>query len=444
MELEHDLQSILTGKLSGIIAEVKKTETSFEKIWNYLDESQQLLINLMNSQQDPPTAPGSIEYSWILYWLNNKLSKEWVDGLRIIGMPASKISSDQWGQWWTTLNGPGVLSGDGSLINTGKFAILDLGWLVALFTYYELELGIIKRHPFNTNPAAKIITGQDSLKVAVFGDWGTGSYPDGNLPKSPSQLVMDQIAAKSPDVSIHLGDVYYAGTATEEREKLLASWKQAPLGNFTMNSNHEMYDGACGLIATTLADPIFADQNQTTYFSVEFGNWVIVGLDSAYYTKSSLFMEGAIAQTQIDYLKGLDLTDKKLVVLTHHNPIPETGISSDQPTLPLWDEVLNQAGVTPDYWYWGHIHNGIVYADIPAMKGVKGRCLGNASIPQGNAFWFENNPNIDFHCDTPLPNPTPDQKLRVTNGFGILEFTENDLTETWYDQNGTQLWTLKS
>lgn len=442
MELEQELKAVLDSKLESIRAAAESAEVSFESIWTYFQQSEQLLINLMNSRQSPPTAPGSIEYSWILYWLNNHAPTAWKEILvDLLKMPPSKISPDDWDKWIVILSGPGVLSGDGSLISTAKFAILDIGWVVALFTYYQLELGIIKRHPFNTNPARKVITGQDTLKVAMFGDWGTGNYKDGNLPYSPSQLVMNQIKAMNPDINIHLGDVYYAGTASEEQTRLLNSWYKAPLANFTMNSNHEMYDGANGLIATALADPIFNEQNQTTYFSIEFGNWLIVGLDSAYYTDSKLFMEGALGQTQINYLKSLDLQGKKLMILTHHNPIPESGISAEQPVLSLWNEVLDEAGITPDYWYWGHIHNGIVYADIPEMRSVKGRCLGNGAIPQGNASWFEKNPLIDFYCNTPLRNPTPDQKNRVTNGFAMLEFSANGgLNEKWYDQDGTLVW----
>jgi len=38
-----------------------------------------------------------------------------------------------------------------------------------------------------------------------------------------------------------------------------------------------------------------------------------------------------------------------------------------------------------------------------------------------------------------MANPTPNQQLRVMNGFAVLEFTENDVTETWYYEDGSSV-----
>lgn len=437
MDFSDSLVSELEAKEKGIRDAISNGENFSLGIWTYFSESEDQLIDLMASNQPLPGSPGNIEFSWVLYVLNNKLpdSLKWI--VELLQVPSSKITPSDWDTWMHTLTKEGVVYGDGSLISTAKYAILDTGWILALVKYIELELHIIDYYkPFPSTPANVSITGQDTLKVALFGDWGVGNYTDGNLPDSPAIMIMNQIKAMAPDMSIHLGDVYYAGTSDEEQDRLVDVWNPSPKGNFTLNSNHEMYDGANGLIKTALGSPAFKDQQGTTYFKIEFGNWVIFGLDSAYFTKSKLFMDGALTDPgQLDFIKAAELEGKRVMLFTHHNPIPEIGRGE---ALPLLKQVTD--AVTPDYWYWGHIHNGIVYNSPDLLGDIKGRCLGNAAIPMGGASWFKNNPNIAYYTDTPLPNPTPDQANRVTNGFAILEFSQNGVTETWYDQNGTQLW----
>src|SRR5262245_32202788 len=53
----------------------------------------------------------------------------------------------------------------------------------------------------------------DDAKVAVIGDWGTG------LPDAIAMVgqIVDELA---PDVLVHLGDVYYAGTPAECRRNV--------------------------------------------------------------------------------------------------------------------------------------------------------------------------------------------------------------------------------
>ena len=48
-----------------------------------------------------------------------------------------------------------------------------------------------------------------------------------------------------------------------------------------------MDSGANGLFEA-LADPLFAAQQGSTYFAIEFGDWLVLGLDSAYYAHTPL------------------------------------------------------------------------------------------------------------------------------------------------------------
>jgi hypothetical protein len=47
-----------------------------------------------------------------------------------------------------------------------------------------------------------------------------------------------------------------------------------------------------------------------------------------------------------------------VLVLTHHNGLLYDGKKKQT----LWDQVCGALGKPPEVWYWGHIHNGIVYS----------------------------------------------------------------------------------
>lgn len=439
MQISTELQQQMEPMYLQMKEAIENGATVNTGLWTFLQDSEQQLINLMNDNPPPENAPGNIEASWALYFLNND-APSWLTGmLKDIGMPSSKITAANWSSWDTTLKGQGVLMGDGSLVSFATYAIVDPGWSLALIYYMCLELGIIQKSSFGNNPKTLVISNKNQLNVALFGDWGTGSYPDGNLPASPSQLIGQQLNKMNPDLSIHLGDVYYAGSGFEEKTRLLDCWPVASLGNFTLNSNHEMYYGANGLFGIALASPLFAAQQNTTYFQVQFGNWLIIGLDSAYYDTSSMFMTGVITDSdQLVFLKQAGMQGKKICILTHHNPLDTIG----QNKLPLWNQVVNALGKEPDYWYWGHVHNGMVYSAQSAGANVKCRCLGNAAIPIGNSEWLQSNPSsVSFYTNKPLANTTIQQRLRVLNGFAMLQFTADDVKENWYYQDGSPAWT---
>lgn len=441
MSFLHDIVSDLESRAHRLKKSIEnKMEHTID--WSYFVESEDQLLELMNNQPPPPNAPGSINLSWALYALNNALpsSLSWLkELLRDTGMPTSKITDEDWSKWDVLLNGKGVLSGNGCWVAMKKFAEVDPGWLLSALDYFLLKIDEIEYAPFGATPTTLSLVQQEKVTVAIFGDWGTGEYPDGNLPSSPSQMIMHEIRKAQPDICIHLGDVYYAGTATEEQENLLKNWYVAPLGNFTMNSNHEMYDGANGYFKTALKSDIFTGQQETSYFTIELDEWLIIGLDSAYYDTSSLFLEGAITDpAQLEYLQKAGATDKKIMLLTHHTGLNAVGSK----TMKLWDQVVKALGRQPDYWYWGHEHNGIVYDNLLEDVHTLCRCVGNASIPIGNASWFESAENILFYTKEPVPDPSPDLVLRVMNGFALLTFTAQEVQEKWLYQNGQTAWTF--
>jgi hypothetical protein len=130
------------------------------------------------------------------------------------------------------------------------------------------------------------------------------------------------MAALKPHVTIHLGDVYYAGSGDQEQHNLIQLWPAGSLASLTLNSNHEMYSGAKAYFQA-ISNPPFNRQNGCSYFVLENANWVIVGLDSAYFAaEADLYLSGSLGPnegTQIQFVQAQVAKNKKIIVLTHHN-----------------------------------------------------------------------------------------------------------------------------
>jgi hypothetical protein len=272
-------------------------------------------------------------------------------------------------------------------------------------------------------------------------DFGTGNFGSGD---SPSTKISNFIPSLHPDYTIHLGDVYYAGTSGEESRKLMKFWPLGSKGSFALNSNHEMYSGGDPYFNDAVGGPVFSRlQSPYSFFALENRDWIVVGLDSAYYSDVlKLYMNGTLggdnAQTQ--FLADIAKRGKKVIVLTHHNPLPLSGVAGTPP-LQLFTDVLNafSGKQAPAYWYYGHEHVAAAYA--PLDNGMLCRCLGHAALPWGFASdlqaaqndgriqWFENRNAGDA-----------DDKLRVFNGFVCLQLNGPSLVETFYDESGLKAW----
>jgi hypothetical protein len=327
---------------------------------------------------------------------------------------------------------------EGEILGTGQYQQLDLRWeLVAGTVWLE---NLLHKHPF---PPGKpvVVPIPDQVTIAMAGDFGTGNF---GATDSPSTKISKFIPTLNPQITIHLGDVYYAGTTGEESSKLLNYWPQGSIGSFTMNSNHEMYSGGGPYFNDAVGGPVFNKyQSPFSFFALENSNWIIVGLDSAYNAGVlSLYMDGSLGDNaQLSFLKDLaqkaDAAKKELIVLTHHNGLPDTGVQPQQP-LKLYGEVMGAFnGVTPPaYWYWGHVHAGAAYKPL---NGTLCRCVGHAAIPWGCSSDLKASPNVDWfeQCNA----NDPDDDLRVYNGFVFLELNGATLKETFYDETGRLAWT---
>jgi hypothetical protein len=313
---------------------------------------------------------------------------------------------------------------DGEILGSGKYESLDLSWVEAFIVWLENYF-----HTRKFPQPGPWITIPDRANIAVFGDWGGGCWRGNSVAASISR----SIVSLKPDYSVHLGDVYYAGESKQEKKFLLSLWPSASKGNFTLNSNHEMYPIARGYFDVALKNPLFALQQGKSFFALENSNWIIVGLDSAFHSdRDGLYLQGVIDGVQADFLAEVASKNKPTIVMCHHDPVDLTGTVKN----PLWNQVYGILKNNLKYWYWGHTHAGAVYREI---NGVKCRLNGHGVVPWGNSttlqksmgssvIWYEKSP--------PLPADGP----RVQNGFALLSMDGPNVKETFYGEDGRPHW----
>lgn len=339
------------------------------------------------------------------------------------------------------------IAADGVVWGTGKYQQFDPGWVEAFAVYLETVIG--GKAPFKIEPPSTAIP--NTVRIALAGDWGTGVWRDG----APSSKVGQYMAQLNPDLTIHLGDVYYAGTDSQEQDYLASLWPKGSVGAWALNSNHEMYAGSKPYFQA-IAGPPFGMQNGCSYFALENDNWVIVALDSAYFaSEADLYLTGSLGPdegTQVQFLQAQVAKNKKVIVLTHHNGLddqtgPAGGPNKSTPNN-LWAQVMSgfAAGRGPDYWYWGHIHTGVVYQPLPPQAGasasVRCRCCGHGGLPwaqpDNKPMVYDNNPNVSWWENRRAGDP--DFPQRLLNGFAVISLDGPNISESFYDENGNLGW----
>lgn len=468
------LASIST--IDELLQRIPDTPERLDGLFKYLQASERLLLDVIADVNEGilprpvnPEVEGELEFGLFLYWLNN-LDEAFEAAIR--QEPASNtalmalrhfapqyeynMTEEIFGAFQKSAYDYGIVAADGTLWTLGKYAQLDLGWLTTLPHYAKnlLDPSSIY-HPYPTPDKAykaAIGAGQDSVSIAIIGDWGCGAYGDEFGGHGPAVAVMNAVKDLNVDYVVHLGDVYYCGTdanrfpPNEEQNKLLDTWDTGLTEggrSFTINSNHEMYGAAKGLIDVALAPGTpFGHQNTAPYFALTYNDWVIIGLDSAYFDPSMLYMKGAINDPQQQkFVNSLgDLSDKKVLTMTHHNPMIYDGsaITKHKRTKKtLWGDMKALLGKQPDVWYWGHLHLGVVYNEhsvLGAPQGKTGatttcRCVGHSAMPYGNAHGMVPK-NVHYYANTPLTKGSK----QMQNGFAVLTLnSDGSFAETFYE-----------
>lgn len=478
---EDNKTAILKAKLE----ENDALKLSFTAVLDFLPDCEYQLISYMNDQHlwsgilpPPPDnftpTSGMVELGLFLYWFHNKslldLSmftpaeqkdiNEFID-FAVLFLQGTKFNNIN----YSILKNADLIYVDGTVLNMETFATFDQGWFIAFLNLLQTVLHVSWYNggvfPTTTPPVIPL-SGKtpDTVNIAIMGDWGAGN--------SNAKEVMAYINRLQPDYILHVGDVYYGGTPLasdpngsiyyspgEEKNNLLDLWPAGYNGkSFTLNSNHEMYSGANGLFYNAYgvnqtpvgANTPFSAHQGSSCFALTLGGFTLLGLDSAYESKvKDAFMQGSLGDpngTQANWIKSLNLDPNKTIVFSHHNGFEDDTASAS----PLWAEVRNALGGDPFAWYWGHIHNGIVYnrpITIPTTIVAPGfttntfaRCLGHGSLPYGIASSLVGK-QIEYKADNLKPNSN-----ELFNGFAMLSMTSQNgvmtnISEGFFDVSGS-------
>lgn len=323
----------------------------------------------------------------------------------------------------------------GTIFGFEKYEVFDAKWLEYITGW--LEYSPASGKIANLPKGGTVVQVPDDVRIAVVGDWGTGI----DYPTQSAGHVATAIADRQPDYTVHLGDVYYDGVA--QQQNFLTPWGPAAgsAGSFTLNSNHDMYDGANGYLDITLAHPDFSQQRGKTHFALQNSSWVVVGLDTAGPGSwDKLYMDGDVDDDQLSFLAEQAQTGKRLVVLTHHQGIAAASAKPNDPLYTKIVECIGQHGAenTPWYWYWGHIHAGYVHAD--SVAPFRGRCAGHGAIPWARARALADAAGVEWYEQT----PSAIGSHRVANGFALLTLSGESIQEMFIDETGAISHTMRA
>jgi hypothetical protein len=194
-----------------------------------------------------------------------------------------------------------------------------------------------------------------------------------------------------------LGDVYYAGTADENRENFLSLINAAAPNTpvYTLSGNHDMYSGGgpyYWLLTQLNATPaLLPFRQRASYFCLRSANWQIIAMDTGLHdcdpftvTANVTFLDPQEAIWHLDKLNNSG--GRQTVLLSHHQLFTAfgDGLGQGQDGKPLaynpklysvFGSYLNNIAL----WLWGHEHNFEFFSPYLGLK--KGRCIGASAIP---------------------------------------------------------------
>ncbi|MCZ8516143.1 metallophosphoesterase [Paenibacillus filicis] len=225
-----------------------------------------------------------------------------------------------------------------------------------------------------------VIPIENKLKIAFISDWGTGA-------KDAESLLL-QVMSHEPEMLIHLGDIYYAGTMDEVQNNFYniieknVNLEQTKVYN--LSGNHDMYSGGKGYY--WLLKHL---KQQASYFCLRNDYWQFLAMDTGlndnnpFTTHLKLtYLDPAEVVWHLDKFKTAGT--RKTVLLSHHQFFSDGGVGMDEhgrkvafnPHLnTAFHKVLDQV----ELWLWGHEHNLIVFDEYINLQ--RGRCIGASAFP---------------------------------------------------------------
>jgi hypothetical protein len=311
----------------------------------------------------------------------------------------------------------------------GSFSETDPRWVASWMAEgVRLFRG---KHEFNLPPRPVKIANR--CRIVMVGDWGSG-LPRALKVANEMRKVLDEGKTKGIQQHvIHLGDVYYSGWQREYQHRFLNYWpvrpdEHAEIPSWSLNGNHDMYSGGHAYFDYLLADPRFALQERSSFFTMHNDFWNIVGLDTAY-------EDAALYGPQIDWLRQtLEGSSRKNMLLSHHQLFSVYEEPNDRVSAAM-RTVLARKPI--DAWFWGHEHRCVFYESTPLVRHA--RLIGHGGVPV-----------YMFHQESDAYPPPAFYEYRAylsksfglehfaLFGFAVLEVDEGRLQIRYIDENGSE------
>jgi hypothetical protein len=276
------------------------------------------------------------------------------------------------------------------------FGDCDPGWAKVILDYAGLlaSSGMRDIIPY-IPPSASMqpLPMKPGATVALLGDWGTGT--------AAATQLLQQVAAHNPDVLIHLGDIYYSGTADECVNNFEAivnrvfNREQNPITVFTLAGNHDMYSGGEGYygLLQRLNPPPSVQPASFFCLRGTDDKWQFVAMDTGLHDDDPFNVDTVLTFLNPDeeswHAARIAEFPGKTILLSHHQlfsalaqigPLNAEGLS--EPVNPyLQTSYVRFAKAAQQQiaaWFWGHEHAFTIYDDETLPKG---RCLGHGAIP---------------------------------------------------------------
>ena len=298
-----------------------------------------------------------------------------------------------------------------------QYGVCDvIGWGECVTTYlgFKISLGSL---PYRTNQNI-VVNISDQATIAIIGDWGTGDSTATNL--------LQQVATFKPDILLHLGDIYFAGTQNEANNNFLTICRQV-LGNIPLYSlcgNHDMYSGGDGYY--WLLDQI---GQKSSYFCLQNDYWQFLAMDTGYNDRNPITVTNNMTSlydqdgwSEAAWHLGMirQAGNRRIALFSHHqlfSPFGSVGSTNGQPSaynpnlLATFKSVLAEV----DIWFWGHEHTLALYD--PYLGLVRGRCVGASAVPVfTNQQDYADDTSLLNSGVTTLPTWNPAVNLGSTDG----------------------------
>ncbi len=291
-----------------------------------------------------------------------------------------------------------------------------------------------------------------NAKVMLIADWGTDLTDN-------VEMLRQGIKHLSPDVIIHLGDVYYSGTEAECTRNVLNVMDDifkdgtARIPIFAIPGNHEYYSGGGGFykMIDQLNAGIPAARQKASYFCLRSadGLWQFLGMDTGFddhdptsvisLLKRGPELNASEAEWHQDKIENFLGTT---ILLSHHQLISANDPINGPLGIPqfrnnhlfeTFQPYFNRIGA----WYWGHEHDFAAFAEYVGLK--KPRLIGCGAYEEsesgrvGHTFGTD----VPYIPDMPslgLSDYLTGGKRYYNHAFAMLKFSPGRATKASYYQ----------